>query len=78
MATSIVNGHRLTAIEFRHRYRRAQRGFDNRSPEHVIDMFQQEEEKRAKLGDKAVIVMKYRVNGNGHYEWDWPSTPTNP
>jgi hypothetical protein len=71
-ATSVVNGHRLTAAQFRRRYRRPARGFDNRSPQHVIDMFEQEEEKRAKLGDKATIVMKYRVNGTELHEWDWP------
>ena len=77
-ATSVVNGHRLTAAQFRRRYRRTEHGFDNRSPQHVIDMFEQEEEKRAKLGDKATIVMKYRVNGTELHEWDWPPTASNP
>ena len=78
VATSIVNGNRLTAAQFRRRYRRPERGFDNRSPQHVIDMFQQEEERRAKLGDKSTIVMKYRVNGKELQEWDWPFTASNP
>ncbi len=76
VATSIVNGHPLTAAEFQKRYRRARRGFDNRSPQHVIDMLQQVEEKRAAQGDQATIVMKYRVNGKEPQEWHWPPTGT--
>jgi len=30
------------------------------------------EEKRAKLGEQARIVMKYRVNGKEEQEWRWP------
>ena len=71
-ATSTVNGHTLTAAEFQKRYRRARHGFDNRSPQHVIDMLQQVEEKRVALGDQATIVMKYRVNGKEPQEWHWP------
>ena len=71
-ATSIVNGHQLNAAEFRKRYRRPMHGFDNRSPFHVIDMLQQVEEKRSALGDKAVVTMKYRVNGKEPREWHWP------
>src|SRR5436190_15520604 len=62
-ATATVNGKKLTAAEFRRRYRRPPRGFDNRSPRHVIDMLEQVEQKRARLGEQAEIVMKYRVNG---------------
>ncbi len=63
VATSIVNGRELTSAEFRQRYRGNKRGFDNRSPQHVIDMLQQVEEKRARLGDKATLTMTFRVNG---------------
>jgi hypothetical protein len=72
VATSIVNGHQLTAAEFQKRYRRTERGFDNRSPQHVIDMLEQVEQKRAALGDHARIFMKYRVNGKELREWRWP------
>lgn len=71
-ATAIVNGHRLTAREFQKRYRRAMHGYDNRSPQHVIDMLQQAEEKHAQPGDKTTIVMQYRVNGKEPLEWRWP------
>lgn len=73
VAKSTVNGHELTAAEFRQRYRRPMRGFDNRSPQHVIDMLQQVEQKRSALGDRAVIGMKYRVNGREPREWHWPA-----
>jgi hypothetical protein len=76
VASATVNGHELTAAEFRQRYRRPMRGFDNRSPRHVIDMLQQVEEKRAASGQKAVVVMKYRVNGKELQEWRWPPGPT--
>ena len=72
VATAAVNGKKLTPAEFRQRYRRPARGFDNRSPQHVIDMLQQVEEKRARLGERATIVMKYRVNGKEEQEWRWP------
>jgi hypothetical protein len=71
-----LSGGELTAGEFRQRYRRNQRGFDNRSPQHVIDMLKQVEEKRAALGEKATIVMTYRVNGTEPREWRWPPVPT--
>jgi hypothetical protein len=67
---------------FRQRYRRNQGGFDNRSPQQVIDMLKQVdmakqvEEKRAALGEKATIVMTYRVNGTEPREWRWPPVPT--
>jgi hypothetical protein len=71
VASATVNGHELNAAEFRRRYRRPMRGFDNRSPRHVIDMLQQVEEKRAAFGEKAVVVMRYRVNGKESQEWHW-------
>jgi hypothetical protein len=71
-ARAVVNGHELTAAEFRKRYRRPMKGGDNRSPQHVIDMLEQAEEKNEKLGDKTTIEMKYRVNGGAVREWHWP------
>jgi hypothetical protein len=75
VATATVNGKQLTAVEFRQRYRRPARGFDNRSPQHVFDMLQQVEQKRANLGEKANILVKYRVNGKEMQEWRWPPDP---
>jgi len=75
VATATVDGKPLTGAQFRQRYRRTARGFDNRSPWHVIDMFRQVEEKRAQLGEHATIVMKYRVNGKEEQEWRWPPRP---
>ncbi len=72
VAQAVVNGHTLNAAEFRKRYRRPMHGFDNRAPSHVIDMLRQVEEKRAALGDKANVTMKYRVNGRSPLEWHWP------
>ena len=44
VATATVNGKKLTGAEFRQRYRRPPRGFDNRSPQlsdHGIDPAEQ-------------------------------------
>jgi hypothetical protein len=75
-AKAVVNGHELTAAEFRERYRRPMKGGDNRSPQHVIDMLEQAEEKHEKLGDKTTIDMKYHVNGGPLREWHWTETHT--
>ena len=74
-ATATVDGRRLTAAEFRKRYRRPPHGFDNRSPQHVIDMLQQAEQKHLQPGDQATIVMRYKVNGKEMPEWRWPPSP---
>ena len=78
VATATVNGRKLTGAEFRQRYRRPQRGFDNRSPQHVFDMLEQAEQKRAAAGDQATIVLKYRVNGKELREWRWPHPTSQP
>ena len=77
VATATVNGKKLTSAEFRRRYRRPQRGFDNRSPQHVFDMLEQVEQNRSRPGDAATIVVKYRVNGKELREWRWPP-PSHP
>jgi hypothetical protein len=71
-AHAIVNGHKLSAKEFLKRYRRPEKGTDNRSPENVLDMFQQREEKAEKLGDHATIDVIYIVNGKSPQDWHWP------
>ena len=72
VATATVNGRKLTPAEFRKRYRRPMRGFDNRSPQHVFDMLEQVEQKRSQPGEQSSIVVKYRVNGKEPREWRWP------
>jgi hypothetical protein len=41
-------------------------------------MLQQVEEKRALVGDKATIVMTYRVNGKDPQVWRWPTASSQP
>jgi len=66
-----AGGRKLTAAEIRERYRRPARGVDNRSVQHVIDMFQQAEERYHK-SDPARITIRYTINGHRHGEWNWP------
>ena len=67
-----VAGRALNAREVQQRYRRPKKGIDNRSVQHVIDMFEQTE-RRYHHGDPARIVMRYRVNGHIDGEWRWPN-----
>ena len=66
--TTVVNGHQLTGGEIRERYRRPQHGTDNRSPQHVIDILQEYEERYAR-NDRAAVTMRYRVNGKNEQVW---------
>ena len=75
-ATAVVNGKKLSATEFRQRYRRPPRGYDNRSPQHLFDMLEQTEERHARVGERSTIVVKYRVNGKEPREWRWPRPPS--
>ena len=67
-----VNGRKLSPAEIRRRYRRPQKGSDNRSAQHVIDILKGYEERYASR-DRAEIVMRYRVNGKESREWHWPA-----
>jgi hypothetical protein len=66
-----VNGHPLTAREIQQRYRRPMKGVDNRSVQHVIDIFEQTEI-RYHATDDTRIRLKYRINGRVEGEWRWP------
>ena len=65
-----VNGKPLSEREIRTRYRRPAHGFDNRSPQHVIDIVQGVEERNAAAG-QADVSMRYRVNGKEEQTWRW-------
>ncbi len=66
-----VNGRKLDAREIQQRYRRPRKGVDNRSVQHVIDMFEQTE-RRYHAGDDTRIRIVYQVNGHIDGEWRWP------
>ena len=70
-ATVQVAGRPLSAAEMRERYWRPGKGVDNRSVQHVIDIFEQTEQ-RYHAADPARIVLRYRVNGHRAGEWRWP------
>src|SRR3954447_9605481 len=69
---TVVNGRKLTGAEIRERYRRAQHGTDNRSPQHVIDILEGVETRYAHTGH-AEVTMRYRVNGKEEQVWRWES-----
>jgi hypothetical protein len=72
--TASVNGRKLSPAEIRKRYRRPAKGVDNRSVQHVIDIFEQAE-RRYHRDDPAEILMQYRINGHRTGEWRWPPRP---
>lgn len=65
-----VNGRKLTPAEVRERYRRPAKGTDNRSVQHVLDIFEQTEQ-RYHPADQTSILIKYQVNGGPTKEWQW-------
>ncbi len=67
-----LGGRALSPREIQQRYRRGAKGVDNRSVQHVIDIFQQTEE-RYHAGDPAEIALRYQVNGHINGEWRWPA-----
>jgi hypothetical protein len=69
-----IGGRPLTPAEIRSRYRRPQHGVDNRSIQHVMDIVQQYEESYGR-GDRAEVLMKYRINGKAEQEWRYPPQP---
>src|SRR5438105_15060448 len=69
-----IGGRPLTANQIRTRYRRPKQGVDNRSIQHVMDIVQQYEETYGR-GDRAQVVMKYRINGKAEQEWRYPPQP---
>jgi hypothetical protein len=66
-----VGGRELTAEEIRRRYRRPQRGVDNRAVQHVKDIIIGYETTYG-AGEGAEVVLRYRVNGGEERTWRWP------
>lgn len=63
-----VGGRELGEEEIGRRYRRAARGFEARSPAHVMDVVERAEG-RLPAGERAEVRMRYRVNGVEQPEW---------
>lgn len=63
-----VNGQKLKPAEIQQRYRRAAKGTDNRSTQHIIDIIEQTE-KRYHPDDRTEVLMIYRVNGKEEQQW---------
>ena len=62
----------LRADEIARRYRIPISGRDNRSPEHIIQVFRQYESTYG-LADPALeLRLSYRVNGGSEQTWSWP------
>src|SRR5262245_64870093 len=69
-----LDGRALAASEIRARYRRPATGTDNRSVQNLIDILEGYEERYAG-GHKAVIRMRYRINGKEEQEWRYLPQP---
>ncbi len=65
-----VNGEKLNAAQIRQRYRRPEKGADNRSVQHVIDIIEQAEQ-RYHPTDRTEVTMKYRINGKAEQVWHY-------
>lgn len=63
-----VNGRELSAPEIARRYKRGQKGTDNRSYHHLIDIIEQTEE-RYHPHDRVDVTMTYSINGKAPEEW---------
>lgn len=63
-----VNGEELNGKQIRERYRRSQAGSDNRSPQHLKDIFSQTDASYHPE-DAVVVVLRYRVNGKEERTW---------
>jgi hypothetical protein len=66
-----VNGKKLTAKEIQQRYRRAAKGTDNRSFQHLIDIIEQTEQ-RYHPDDDTHVTMTYQINGKPKQQWHYP------
>lgn len=63
-----INGEHLTPSQIRSRYRRPQKGTDNRSVQHIIDIIQQAEH-RYHANDNSEVLLRYSVNGKELKTW---------
>ena len=63
-----VNGKDLKPEEIQARYRRPQAGRDNRSPQHLKDIFGQVDA-QYHPEDQVEMVMLYRINGKEERTW---------
>jgi len=63
-----VNGSKLSDPAIQKRYRRAAKGSDNRSFQHVIDIIEQTE-RRYHSDDDVDVVVTYRINGKQEQQW---------
>lgn len=65
-----VNGRELSPSEIQARYRRPQKGNDNRSTQHLIDIIEGAEQ-RYHPDDRTDVVMTYQVNGKQEQQWHY-------
>jgi len=68
----VLNDRELIPNEIEARYRIPQKGYDNRAISHVIKILQQYEETYGQ-SDKALVKLRYSVNGKKEQVWQWSS-----
>ena len=65
----------MSADEISERYRIPESGRDNRSPEHLVDVFRQFERTYGLADPVLRLQLRYRVNGGDEKTWEWPEEP---
>jgi len=66
-----VDGKRLDGNEIRQRYRRPQKGINNRAIQHEKDIIIQYERTYGR-NENAEVTLRYRTNGGEEQLWRWP------
>ena len=66
-----VDGKRLDSDEIRQRYRRPQKGINNRAIQHEKDIIMQYERTYGR-NESAEVTLRYRTNGGEEQLWRWP------
>lgn len=65
---AVVNSVVLTPQQIQQRYRRPREGRDNRSPQHLKDIFEQTE-RHYHAEDQVDLILTYRINGKEERTW---------
>jgi hypothetical protein len=67
-----IDGRVLSSEEVSQRYQEPSQGIDFHSIEHLLQLVRQYESTYGKK-DKAIVMVRYRINGGAMKHWLWPT-----